>query len=65
MLKKQCEKCGFEYARMSEFSGNSDPCGDWYYWKTGFYHIQSGLGDYVAGFLNTDPGTGSVPDRGP
>lgn len=46
--------CGFEYARMSDFSGGYDPCGDWYYWKTGFYHIQPGLADYAAGFLNTD-----------
>ena len=54
LIASCAEKCGFEYARMSEFSGNYDPCGDWYYWKTGFYHIQPGLGDYVAGFLNTD-----------
>lgn len=51
----QCAKtAGFEYARMSEFSRSYEPCADWYYWKTGFYHIQPGLADYVAGFLNTD-----------
>lgn len=44
---------GFEYARMSEFSQCYTPCRDYYYWKTGFYHIQPGLADYVAGFLNT------------
>ncbi len=46
-------RCGFEYARMSEFSGSYVPCADWYFWKTGFYHIEPGLTDYVAGFLNT------------
>ena len=47
-------ECGFEYARMSEFAESYDPCTDWYYWKTGFYHIKPGLTDFVAGFLNTD-----------
>lgn len=54
-LIAQCaENCGFEYARMSEFSGSYEPCRDWYYWKTGFYHIQPGLSDFAAGFLNTE-----------
>lgn len=47
-------ECGFEYARCSEFSGNYDPCADWYAWKTGFYHVMPGLSDYAAGFLRTD-----------
>lgn len=46
-------ECGFEYARRSEFTENYTPCGDFYHWKTGFYHICPGLADYVAGFLNT------------
>ena len=46
-------ECGFEYARMSEFSHDYAPCRDWYFWKTGFYHIQPGLSEYVEGFLNT------------
>ena len=46
--------CGFEYARMSEFSHSYAPCRDRYYWKTGFYHIQPGLKDFVSGFLETD-----------
>lgn len=54
-LIAQCaENCGFEYARMSEFSSSYEPCRDWYYWKTGFYHIQAGLSDFAAGFLNTE-----------
>jgi len=44
---------GFEYARMSEFSHSYDPCTDWYYWKTGFYHIEPGLTEFVDGFLKT------------
>lgn len=43
--------CGFEYARMSEFSHAYTPCRDWYYWKTGFYHIEPGLKEFVEGFL--------------
>lgn len=47
-------RCGFEYARMSEFSGSYSPCTDWYHWKTGVYHIEPNLTDFVAGFLNTE-----------
>ena len=46
-------RCGFEYARMSAFSYSYAPCRDWYYWKTGFYHIEQGLEEFVAGFLAT------------
>ncbi len=48
------ESCGFAYARMSEFSGNFTPCRDWYYWKTGIYHIEPNLTNFVADFLNTE-----------
>lgn len=51
----QCAReCGFEYARMSEFSHTYAPCRDWYFWKTGFYHIEPGLTDYVDGFFETE-----------
>lgn len=53
-IARCAESCGFEYARMSEFSGSYRPCTDWYHWKTGVYHIQPNLTDFVAGFLNTD-----------
>ena len=43
-------ECGFEYARMSEFSNSYIPCRDWYYWKTGFYHIEPGLEAFADGF---------------
>ena len=46
--------CGFEYARMSEFSHSYIPCRDWYFWKTGFYHIEPGLTEFVKGFLETE-----------
>ena len=52
-IARCAENCGFEYARTSEFSGVYTPCRERYYWKTGFYHIEPGLTDYVAGFLNT------------
>ena len=52
-IARCAESCGFEYARMSEFSGSFSPCRDWYYWKTGVYHIEPNLTDFVAGFLNT------------
>jgi hypothetical protein len=45
---------GFEYSRMSEFSGSYVPCTDWYYWKTCFYHIEPGLDEFVEGFLETE-----------
>lgn len=51
----QCAReCGFEYARMSEFSHSYRPCRDWYFWKTGFYHIEPGLLEFAEGFLETD-----------
>ena len=48
------QKCGFEYARMSEFSGSYEPCRNYWYWKTGFYHIEPGLEAFVEGFLETE-----------
>lgn len=48
------KECGFEYARMSEFSHSYIPCRDWYFWKTGFYHIEPGLEEFVEGFLHTE-----------
>lgn len=51
----QCARqCGFEYARMSEFTENYAPCKEYYFWKTGWYHVIPGLEDYVDGFLDTD-----------
>lgn len=46
--------CGFEYARMSEFSLSYTPCRDWYHWKTGVYHIMPELVPFAEGFLKTD-----------
>ena len=46
--------CGFAYARKSEFSGSFTPCTDVYHWKTGIYHIDPELTNFVADFLNTD-----------
>ena len=49
-----CAKaCGFTYARKSEFTRNFTPCSDIYHWKTGIYHIDPDLTDFVAAFLNT------------
>ena len=45
--------CGFSYARKSEFSGHFTPCADFYHWKTGIYHIDPNLTNFVADFLNT------------
>ena len=47
-------KAGFLYSRISEFSGNYNPWQNRYHWKCGFYHVEPGLRDYVAGFLETD-----------
>ena len=48
------EKCGFEYARKSEFSLSYKPGSDWFHWKTGVYHINPELKPFVKGFLLTD-----------
>ena len=48
------EACGFAYARKSEFTNTFKPCTDFYHWKTGIYHIDEHLIDYVADFLNTE-----------
>ena len=49
-----CAKaCGFSYARKSEFTGNFTPCADAYHWKTGIFHLDPQLTDFVAAFLNT------------
>lgn len=53
-IAKAAEDCGFEYARMSEFSLSYKPCADWYHWKTGVYHIMPELKPFVMGFLLTD-----------
>lgn len=49
-----CAKaCGFTYARESTCTGNFTPCTDAYHWKTGIYHIDPDLPDFVTKFLNT------------
>ena len=48
------QKCGFEYARKSEFSLSYKPGSDWFHWKTGVYHINPELKPFVQGFLMTD-----------
>ena len=51
----ECAKaCGFSYARKSECTLSFSPCSDAYHWKTGIYHIDTNLTNYVADFLNTD-----------
>ena len=54
LIARSAEICGFEYARMSEFSLSYAPCGDWYRWKTGIYHIMPELTAFAEGFLKTD-----------
>ena len=39
---------------LSEFSSSYEPCRDYLFWKTGFYHIQPGLKDFVEDFLETE-----------
>lgn len=54
LIARTAELCGFEYARMSEFSLSYAPCADWYHWKTGVYHIMPELIPFVEGFLKTE-----------
>ena len=53
-IARCAEKCGFEYARMSECTGNYIPCKDYYFWKTGWYHVIPGVEGYVDNFLNAE-----------
>ena len=54
LISRSAEICGFEYARMSDVTLSYAPCMDWYYWKTGVYHIMPELVPFVEGFLKTD-----------
>ncbi len=54
MIADCARRCGFEYARMSEFSLRYTPCQDYWFWQTGFYHIEPGLMGFVDGFLDTE-----------
>ena len=53
-IARCAEKCGFEYARMSEFILTCTPCKDWYYWKTSVYHIMPQLLPFTEHFLETE-----------
>lgn len=52
-IADHAKACGFSYARQSETTGNFIPCTDAYHWKTGIYHIDPELTNFVAAFLNT------------
>ena len=38
-IARCAEKCGFEYARISDVSLSYTPCRDWHHWKIGVYHV--------------------------
>lgn len=52
-IAKCAEFCGFNYARMSDCSGDYKPCTDFYHWTAGIYHIDPNLLSFVNDFLNT------------
>lgn len=54
MIAECAKRCGLEYARMSEFSRSYVPCRDYWFWQTGFYHIEPGLEAFVDGFFETE-----------
>ena len=54
MIADCAKNSGFEYARMSEFSRSYTPCRDYWFWKTGFYHIEPGLEAFAEGFFETE-----------
>ena len=53
-IARCAEKCGFEYARISDVSLSYTPCRDWHHWKTGVYHVMPELVPFVDGFLETN-----------
>lgn len=46
--------CGFEYARISEESGDYSVPKDFYRWRGSKFHWDSDLEEFVSGFLKTD-----------
>ena len=54
LIARCARKCGFTYARMSEFSLSFCPWQDRYHWKCGVFHLQPELTDFVEAFLQTD-----------
>ena len=50
----QCARqVGFAYARTSDLSLSYQPCGVYYHWKAGVYHLMPELKSYVEGFFET------------
>ena len=53
-IARCAEKCGFEYVRISQESGNFDPIQHRFYRRAGMFHLRPELGDFVKTFLNTN-----------
>ena len=48
------QACGFAYSRISEESRSFAPQRDYYRWRSGIFHLNDGLQDFVRNFLATD-----------
>ncbi len=53
-IRECAAACGFEYARISEESGNYTPGTDYFGWKAGIFHLSPNFAAYVDGFFETD-----------
>ena len=54
MIACCARKCGFEYVRISEESGNYDPFQPKLYRRAGIFHLRPELKAFVKGFLETN-----------
>lgn len=52
-IARCARQVGFLYARTSDLSLHYQPCGEYYHWKAGIYHILPELKCYVDGFFST------------
>ncbi len=54
MIADCARRCGFEYARNSQQTLDYTPCGDYYNWSAGIFHLNPKLKEYINGFFETD-----------
>lgn len=54
LIAECAKRCGFEYARYSEEGYRYIPDTDYYWWRTGIFHLSEHLESFVEGFFETE-----------
>lgn len=54
LIEKCTQKCGFEYARISEETLSFKPQSDYHRWKATVFHLDNSLEKLAQNFFNTD-----------